>query len=631
MNIRLCLLLIHLILLPMVNVSAATPSTRQVIDDALAAAGGAEAWQRLGTLSLVGTMKAAGLEGSYSATEDPRTGRWVMSYTLGLLQGGEGYDGTTAWSRTPGGELTVLDASPAREAAVTRAWLVTRSYLLSPGEPATPAAPRTVSEDGRRLLVIDAMPSGGLPIELWFDATTGLLDRTVEKQGAETVTTRYGDYRDVEDVAIAFLRQQSSGDPRADVEIRLEEVTVLPEVDAARFALPAAAPADYRFTGPVAATTVPFELLANHVYVQASLDGRTLRFLLDTGGVNLLTSAAAARLGLESRGEMHGQGAGEGSVSVGLVKIASLTLGDVELSDQTFYVVPLGHVAGEHGAAFDGLLGFEVFSRFVVTLDYAGRQLTLTEPGSFNYSGAGARIPLRFADRIPVIEAAIDGIDGSFSIDTGARNSLTLTSPFVAQHDLIARYEAGRERVVGWGVGGPVVAHVARARELAIGAVHVEWPVTELYTGERGHFASTELAGNIGGGILRRFTAIFAYGRRELILEPNAEFSRPDLMDRSGMMLKRDAKGPIVADVGAETPAQRAGLRAGDRLIGLDGRTLDADSLLPLREQLREFPAGTRLVFAVERDGVMLDLALTLEDLVAPDPREASRRVQRRP
>ncbi|HSG65740.1 MAG TPA: retropepsin-like aspartic protease, partial [Gammaproteobacteria bacterium] len=494
---------------PVVSASGATPTAQQLIDDARAAEGGAEAWQRLGTLALVGTMKAAGLEGSYSATEDPRTGRWVTSYALGLLQGGEGYDGTTAWSRTPGGELTVLDASPAREAAVTRAWLVKRSYLLPPAEPTTPAAPRPVSEDGRRLLVIDAIPSGGLPIELWFDAATGLLDRTVERQGAETVTTRYGDYREVGGVAIAFMRRESRGDPRTDVEIRLQEVSVLPEIDAEIFALPAPAPADFRFAGPIAASTVPFELLANHVYVEARLDGRPLRFLLDTGGVNLLTTDAAARLGLESRGEMHRQGAGEGSVSVGLAKVASLALGDVELVDQTFYVVPLGHVAGEHGASFDGLLGFEVFSRFVVTLDYAGRQLTLTEPGRFDYRGTGARIPLRFADRIPVIEAAIDGIGGAFSIDTGARNSLTLTSPFVAQHDFVQRYEASRERVVGWGVGGPVVAHVARARELAIGPLHVEWPVTELYTGERGAFASTELAGNIGGGILRRFTAIF--------------------------------------------------------------------------------------------------------------------------
>jgi regulator of sigma E protease len=69
-----------------------------------------------------------------------------------------------------------------------------------------------------------------------------------------------------------------------------------------------------------------------------------------------------------------------------------------------------------------------------------------------------------------------------------------------------------------------------------------------------------------------------------------------------GVRLEADADGAVttrVAEVVADTPAQEAGLRAGDRIVAVDGARVDADGLL----QRIGDSKGAPLVLTVERGG----------------------------
>jgi hypothetical protein len=54
-----------------------------------------------------------------------------------------------------------------------------------------------------------------------------------------------------------------------------------------------------------------------------------------------------------------------------------------------------------------------------------------------------------------------------------------------------------------------------------------------------GAFADRYTGGNIGGGVLKRFTVTFDYGRKLMILEPNADYAAAEPYDRSGMCCNR--------------------------------------------------------------------------------------------
>jgi C-terminal processing protease CtpA/Prc len=129
--------------------------------------------------------------------------------------------------------------------------------------------------------------------------------------------------------------------------------------------------------------------------------------------------------------------------------------------------------------------------------------------------------------------------------------------------------------------------------------------------------ATTEpgTAGNIGGGLLKRFTVTFAYRRQTLYLQPNANYGKREHYDRSGLVLVQTKSGLRVIDALTNTPAAQAGIKPGDVIVGVNGAPASSVGLLLLRTMLRAAP-GTQVKLALSRSGVTQTVTLTLRDYV---------------
>lgn len=586
------------------------------------AASGGERWDRVEALRAEGTLKAGGLEGAYDATVDVATGRSVSHYVLGPIDGAQGYDGLVAWSRDPGGEVARRDAPEALRAARSQAWLDARGYWHPERHPATTSAPERRTHEGRAHDVVIVTPQDGDALTLWFDATTHLLVKIEQKQGADTAITTFDDWREVEGLRLPFHSVTDLVDTagRTDARNRVEAVidrhvpgVAIADAD---FAPPAMA-ATARIDASDGATRVPFDLVNNHIYANGSIDGKPARFLVDTGGMNLLTPAAARKFGLEGEGKLAGRGVGDELVDVAFTHAKEVRLGGAVLDQPVFVIMDLGRLADVEGHESDGLVGYEMFRRFGVTIDYAARELVLVEHAKFVAPAGSQAVPFDLADRIPVVQGTLDGLPARLSIDTGSRVSLTLHSPFVREHGLVGKYEAAPEAVVGWGVGGPSRGRPARFGTLRLGDIAIDGIAGDLYVGNKGAFASADVAGNIGGGVLKRFTVAFDYEARRMYLKPNAAFTKTDEFDRSGLWLIGAGRAFEVADVAADSAAQRAGLHEGDRITAIDAEPVSARGLPQWRQRLRDLPAGTRLAIEYERAGTVARAELVLADRIA--------------
>lgn len=105
----------------------------------------------------------------------------------------------------------------------------------------------------------------------------------------------------------------------------------------------------------------------------------------------------------------------------------------------------------------------------------------------------------------------------------------------VSDADFAMPKQATPATVVGWGVGGKATGRIARGGELKIGSVVIDDPVLELSLATRGAGADKHIAGNIGGGILNRFTVTLDYAHQRMYLKPNEAYGTPMTYDRSGM------------------------------------------------------------------------------------------------
>ena len=580
-------------------------------------AAGGDAWNQVRTLRSAGALETGGLKGRVESWTDLTRARFVDRYELGPASGANGFDGKTAWEQDSSAQVRSRESADEREETADEAYRRSQAWWFPERWKATIEGGGERSETGRRFHVLRITPEGGRPFELWIDAVTFLFDRVVEKAATETRTNLYSDYREVAGLRLPFAFRSTNGNARYDQIGRVEKVEVNPEIADARFVPPPPPAPDFGIAGGRTSTTVPFTLVNNHIYVDAKLNGKgPYRLLCDTGGANVVKPAVARQLGLRSEGALEGTGGGEQSEDVGLVKIERVAIGDAVIERQLFAVFDLEKLEPAEGALLPGLVGYEVFKRFVVRIDYGRGLLTLTLPSAFQADSRATALPFRFNGHTPQVDGEIDGTAGAFDLDTGSRASLDLTGPFVEKNGLAAKYGAKLTAVTGWGVGGPTRSLVTRTKVLKLGPIEVRDVVTGLSLQKKGALTNVYVAGNVGAGVLRRFTVTFDYGRQRVYFEPSETPPPRDAFDRTGLWLNRGDGFFEVVDAVVGGPAHEAGIRPGDRVVAVDGSAAARLSLPELRLRLRSDPPGSRVRFRISSQGAEKDVTVVLRDLV---------------
>jgi predicted aspartyl protease len=366
--------------------------------------------------------------------------------------------------------------------------------------------------------------------------------------------------------------------------------------------------------------TIPFELYDNFIFLPVRINGAEPRsFMLDTGAsTSFLSEGSADSLGLTPKHEHEKNiGTGEASTRLGFAKGVALSLPGVDLPAQTVAVVPFNELEFAIGHSIDGLLGADLFKRYVVTIDYAARTISLDGPKNFSYHGKGDMIPFRLSGNRPFFKAAVTPlgmpqIETEFVIDTGHSGTLTFHTPFVEKHHLLAAKEKPVLRITR-GISGESRSWRGRISRLQLGRSAIDLPVATFSEAAKGSEADRSYDGALGGEILRRFTVTLDYSRRQMILEPNAAFADPYEEDMSGIQLwaqGKDFKTISVQSVRDGSPAFEAGIKEND-IIETVGNKIAGD--LRLEELDRMFKQdGTQYSLGIRRGGNLVTLTIKL-------------------
>jgi PDZ domain/Aspartyl protease len=340
----------------------------------------------------------------------------------------------------------------------------------------------------------------------------------------------------------------------------------------------------------VSRAVVPISIEAGEVVVDVSINGRgPFPFIFDTGAQGALTPETVAALGLKTEGAGTLQDSGSHSISITSTRVAAMRLGDLEMTDQPFFVVPLPRHLTDRGnrVPLAGFIGDELFARFAVRLDYDNRTLTLTPDSDFRYDGEGVRVPLLSRDKTPAVSAAADGISGFFAL-----------------------------RIKSLGAGGSFDTILSRLDTFEVAESRIDRPATRFPSTATEGLPFADIAGSIGYEILRQFTITFDYRRRELWFERSRAFGMRTGQGGAGFQaFKIDGAGFRVITVLPDAAAAAAGLQVGDVVTEVDGRSTASMSVSELAELLRR-PIGTSVHLGTVRDGNVRPVALTLKDVL---------------
>ena len=311
-------------------------------------------------------------------------------------------------------------------------------------------------------------------------------------------------------------------------------------------------------------------------------DSHLMWFYLDSGASSpfVIDTRRAKDLGLKLEHFMsRGGGAGPNLYEFAKAKGVSINVGGLTFKDQTVAAFALAEIDEQFGRSIDGLVGIDLFTKYVVEVDYMDKKIRLYKPQTFTYSGSGESIPLALRDGHFFVSAKVEmpkgaQLTGEFLIDTGGYAvPAVLTTPFAQSNNLPAPTQKTIFDRSMSGLGGETKVLISRATSFTLGSSVMRAPLIYMSQDKGGALSSSEYDGLIGTEVLRRFKVIFDYTRRRLILERNLHYDEPIDYDMSGISFRaygNDFKTFRIYQVLEDSPAAKVGLRVGDVLASID-------------------------------------------------------------
>ena len=329
---------------------------------------------------------------------------------------------------------------------------------------------------------------------------------------------------------------------------------------------------------PPPGVEVPFLSTLNLVLVPVSINGaKPLEFIFDTGQeATIVDAQVAGRLGLKILNAQATAVPG-GSVMVGSIADSTLAVSGAKAEHLTIQAAPIGFVSSVIGRRISGILGHDFIHRFSVKVDYTRDKITFWSPSAFHYVGHGIEVPVTFeADQtflpIDVKPHNHAVVTGKFKLDTGSVDTLGMNNNFVRDEHLLGAAEP-RIEMPGIAFGGDTKGYLIRLESVRIAGITFHSTLAG-YTVDSKGFENRNDAGTVGSAILSRFTLFLDYARNRIIFEPNEAPQTEIPFDRQGVLLRAedvDLSDVFVYAVIADSSAQRAGVRAGDHIVAVNG------------------------------------------------------------
>lgn len=411
---------------------------------------------------------------------------------------------------------------------------------------------------------------------------------------------------------------------------------------------------------------VKFELINNLIIVPMEVNGTELSFILDSGVSKpiLFNLADQDSVQINNVSEITIRGLGEGEPIKALSsKGNTFKLDNIQNEDQLLYVVLDKNLnfSPTLGITVHGIMGYDLFRDFVVDINYVTRVIKFHRPDSYVYKGRkkSETLPLTIAAKKAYVDGSVHLKDSEdlrvrLLLDTGSSDAIWLF-----ENEEIFVPDKNYDDFLGKGLSGDIFGKRTKINSIKLGRFTLN--DAKAAFPERKSFGAIKNLGNrngsIGGEVLKRFNIVFDYPNNKITLRKNMNFKMPFHYNMSGIELQHDGvryvsesiansngivQGNnktfgdvqillenqtrlslvpeiVVSGIRAGSPAAQAGLREGDVVLSVNGKSIHRYKLQKILQMLNE-KDGKRIRVRIARQDKDLLYTFVLKDLFKEKP-----------
>lgn len=341
--------------------------------------------------------------------------------------------------------------------------------------------------------------------------------------------------------------------------------------------------------------SIPFRLVRNMIIVKLTINNKgPFNFILDTGvGLMIVTDPSIVdSLNIHYKRTIKLSGLGDGDdveayatspLKIQLHDISSNNVGVAILKND---MLGLSYFAG---MPIHGLLGYEFFSNLGVKINFQDSTLLVFRPNEIKRYAKGEKIPLAIEENKPYLQANVIMPDGTekqckLVMDIGAGHPLSLENLY-SERDLPRSFIRAN---LGEGFNGPIDGYISRISKIILGKYTIKNILTSFpATYPENDCPSVYRDGNLGLGLLKRFSIVIDYADSAMYIKPMKQLVAPFEHDMSGLEYYAAGDGykhVIIERVEPGSAGDLIGLEKNDEIVSINLKPVASMSIEDIDE-----------------------------------------------
>jgi predicted aspartyl protease len=321
----------------------------------------------------------------------------------------------------------------------------------------------------------------------------------------------------------------------------------------------------------------PFRATDDAIIVDVNVNGKNISCMFDTGfgGHFVLNDAidVGKYTGTMTLRDFVGTFQAH-TVDVKTIKLGQLTQPSVR---GEAVMQPIAHMTQSYGTHTDGIMGFSVIKDYVTEINFEKkkfifhpRSTDITKRTPDNKRTFLAKMEPRGARSIELI-TEVNGKPVHLALDTGNAFYATTHKEVLVRIGLWDPNKKPEYMTQAWVASGPVDSFYMLVPKATIFGVPVEnsiWSIIDLPS------STVSDDGTVGYGFLKNFNVIIDYERRYVWLDNFTGKVADDPKAEPGIRVYQENGAYVIRAIYKGSPAETAGLKEGDRLLAIDGKSL---------------------------------------------------------